>query len=616
MHFDEELFFRNMATEGSLLTLTQFEECLEIHRKSPNPASLWAIMFDKGYINRSNMAAILQKLPPQDEDALPSFKTKKFGELCIEKGFTSEDRIHECLTLQERLKHEGKHLRLGQILLEKKYLTVQQAQLILELQGKKILRCAQCENKYNIRHYKPQKKYQCPKCGKELAPFESATASMSVERSVMTRETVEVDDEALSLINKKVGDYTIVELLGEGGMATVYKAVSQFHAHPRALKIMKTQGGVERFTREFESASALRHPNIVRVYERGTFEGKPYFFMEYLDGGTLARRIEKMGIIPLVEGLQIMRHVTMGLKYAHENNIVHRDIKPSNIMLTCDSNKKVIAKITDFGIARAVSDSHITMTGQLVGTFKYMAPEYIKGVAVDGKNDIFSLGITAYEMFTGREPFDVDAPVGYLFVNIKEIPPPIHQLNPDLPKELAVIVNQMVAKDMSKRYDAVSLLRDLDRFLRHVREDAPLQENEDKTSVFYTKTAMGTLRGLWGKIAQKLTAPETKTDTSEGLLLPDLDVDDSSEETAQFGETQEVGKEATIQKDYEFAVELLRKGDTDAAKKHFKAVLELFPGTPWAIRAKKQLVNLSAQSQKGSKISQEDRTSDKMEKKN
>jgi serine/threonine protein kinase/formylglycine-generating enzyme required for sulfatase activity len=595
MQFEEELLFRRIASEGQLITSEQLEECLEIQRNNPHATSLFVIMIEKGYITHKNMAIILKKIPPQVSEAMPLFTNanKKFGEMCVEKGFVSTVQVAECLSTQEKLKAEGRHFRIGQILMEKKFLTVHQAQTVLELQGKKILRCPTCETKFNIRHYQPHKKYLCPKCNGELNAFEQGSASLGVDRSVMTRETVEVDDETLNLINKKVGDYTITELLGEGGMASVYKAVSPSHSRPRALKIMKSQGGVERFTREFESASALRHPNIIRAYEKGTFDSKPYFFMEYIDGGTLSKRIEKMGVIPLTEGLNILRQVAMGLKYAHENNIVHRDIKPSNIMLSWDSNKKVIAKITDFGIARAVSDSHITMTGQLVGTFKYMSPEYIKGVGVDGKNDIFSLAVVAYEMFTGREPFNVDGPVGYLFVNIKETPPPIHQLNPDLPKEFALVVNQMMAKDHQKRYDAASLLRDLDRFLRHLRDNTPLIEPEDKTSAFYARSALTTLKGLWDKLAQRFSpldseAADKPIETEEEMESPE------GEEMERFFQTQEVGKEATCQKDYEFALELLKKGNIDAARKNLEAVIEVFPGTVWAARAKKKLGTLAS----------------------
>jgi len=170
MQFDEEIFFRTIANEGDLLSQKQVEECLEIQRQSPHPTSLFGIMIEKGYINNKNMAAILAKTPPHLQQPPEEGKKneKKFGELCVEKGFASASQIAECLAIQNRLEREGKHIRIGQILIEKKYVAVRQAQSILELQGKKILRCPNCETKYNIRHYKPEKKYQCPKCGNDL----------------------------------------------------------------------------------------------------------------------------------------------------------------------------------------------------------------------------------------------------------------------------------------------------------------------------------------------------------------------------------------------------------------------------------------------------------------
>ena len=509
MQFEEELFFRQIAKESEFLTEEQLEECLEIRRRNPKATSLFVLLIEKGYLHHTNMPAIIGKLPPELQKgaaALISKSKQKFGEICIEKGFVTAVQIQECLNIQNKLKQEGKHFRLGQILIEKKYLAVRQAQSILKFQGKKILRCVKCETKYNIRNYKTNKKYQCPKCGGELLSFKPSSVSMGVEKSFATRDSVDVDDESLALINTQVGGYKITQLLGEGGMATVYQAVASAGKRPKALKIMKSQAGIERFNLEFERAFALRHPNIVRVYERGKLDTRPYFFMEYLDGGTLSKRIEKMGVIPLLEGISILKQVAMGLKYAHENSIVHRDVKPSNIMLTRDSHNRIIAKITDFGIART-TDSQITVTGQLVGTFKYMAPEYIKGMSIDGKNDIFSLGIVAYEMFTGREPFTVDAPVGYLFVNIKETPPPLNQINPDIPKYLALIANQMMAKDVNKRYDAAGFLRDLDLFAEHLKTKKPIV-TEDKNSVFYARNTLNTLKEFWGKITQKFGAME------------------------------------------------------------------------------------------------------------
>ena len=591
---EEEMFFRKIASETGLLTIAQVEECLEIQKRSSKPGSLFVIMIDKGYINRKNMAEILKNAPPQiqqqteiDGDSQPE---KKFGELCIEKGFASSAQVAECLAIQDRLKREGKHFRIGQILIEKKYVAVRQAQLILKIQGKKILRCPACETKFNIRRYKSQKKYRCPKCANELVSS-APSASMNVERSFMTRDSVDVDDEALSLLHNKIGEYEIVELLGEGGMADVYKVVSRSRKRPRALKVMKSQAGILRFNREFESAHSLRHPNIVRVYETGKIKNRPYFFMEYLEGGTLAKRIEKMGVISLLEGLNILKQVTMGLKYAHENNITHRDIKSSNIMLTRGIKRDFIAKITDFGIARSPSDSQITVTGQLVGTFKYMAPEYIKGQNVGGWSDIFSLGIVAYEMFTGREPFNVDAPVGYLFVNIKEMAPPLHHINPDLPKTLSLIVNQMVAKDYRQRYDAASLLRDLDRFIKHLREGTRLHEIDDRTSVFYTNATFYSLKGLWGKIFSRQDIKEEEVE----VPVEDDTTDSGIGAVQAFDEmmeTEEVGRDATAQKQYEFAVGLLEKGDIEGARKNLNALMEVFPGSSWARRASKKLHKL------------------------
>ena len=202
MQFEEELLFRRLANERDLVTIEQVEECLAMQKNNPHATSLFVIMIEKGYINHKNMATILKRIPPQigggEAQRLFTNVNKKFGELCVEKGFATTAQVAECLTLQEKLKTEGRHFRIGQILIEKKYLTFHQAQQVLDLQGKKILRCPTCETKFNIRHYQPNKKYTCPKCNGELSPVDAtgSPAAMGVDRSVMTRETVLLDTPA------------------------------------------------------------------------------------------------------------------------------------------------------------------------------------------------------------------------------------------------------------------------------------------------------------------------------------------------------------------------------------------------------------------------------------
>lgn len=564
------------------LSQEALKECLEIQNTSSNNRSLFIIAIEQGYINDKTLAKIVRKMSPKkSEEKATAPPKKKFGDLCIEKGFASKAQVEECLAIQARLKKEGKHFRIGQILIEKKYVAFRQAQFVLEIQGKKIMRCESCDTKFNIRNYKSTKKYQCPKCA-DILTASISSVSVGVNKSIVNRETIEIDDEAAPLLNQKIGDYEIVELLGEGGMADVYKVVSPFRKRrPRAIKVMKASAGMERFTREFESAHSLKHPHIVRVYETGNLDTRPYFFMEYLEGGSLDRRIEKMGVIPLMEGLTILKQVTMGLKYAHGNSIIHRDIKPNNILLTRGSRRELIAKITDFGIARAVNDSHITVTGQLVGTFKYMAPEYIKGAGVDGTNDIFSLGITAFEMFVGREPFIVDEPIGYLFVNIKENVPPIHQENPDLPKELTLIINKMVAKDPRHRYHAEQLLRDIDRLCKHIQTGERLQQSEDKSSVFYENKKLFIIKNIWEKISQKISGEKEKPTTQEEKI-EDIDYE-------KLSQTVEVDSNERANEMYQWGVTRLKKNDVEEAIKTFYNVVKNFPTSNAAVSARKKI---------------------------
>ncbi len=596
MQFNEESFFREYLSQE------QYAECLEEQKNSVQPRSIFIIAIERGYINDKNLTEVLKKVPQNSsgkKSKSPKQTTfRRFGELCRENGFASAEQIEECLKIQAGLKKEKKNFRLGQILIEKKYINTRQAKQVLEMQGKKILRCPPCDTKYNIRNFKEGKRYQCPKCDSELvSSTPSNSMEVGVDRSFISRDPEEVDDESLSFINKQVGEYKIVAFLGAGGMADVYKVINPMRRRTRALKLMKAQAGFERFNKEFESSNTLRHPNIVRVYEIGKIESRPYFFMEYVDGGSLDKRIEKMGIISLSEGLQILKQVTIALKYAHENNIIHRDIKPSNILISRKNNRDICAKITDFGIAKTSNDSQVTVTGHLVGTFKYMAPENIKGCAADTRGDIFSLGIMSYEIFTGKEPFEVDDPVGYLFVNIKETPSPIHTINPDLPRALSKIVEKMMCKDPKDRYDASSLLRDVNRLSKHLDkgESGRIIETEDTTSVFYEKRTLHAIKGIIGRITQTFQRIDPEELKREELNKVNDETDNwfggeddgLDEFDPLLGQTEELGKDDVARQQYELAKSLALKGEWERAINNLKPIIQLYSGTTWAQKSRR-----------------------------
>lgn len=262
--------------------------------------------------------------------------------------------------------------------------------------------------------------------------------------------------------------YEVIEKIGGGGMSIVYKAKCSLLNRFVAVKILRpefTQDEefVKRFRIEAQSAASLSHPNIVSIYDVGNDNGTYYIIMEYIDGITLKEYVDSKEALEWREAVNIAIQIGSAIDHAHKNHIVHRDIKPHNIMLTKDG----IAKVTDFGIARAVSSSTITMVGSTIGSVHYFSPEQARGGFVDEKSDLYSLGITLYEMVTGRLPFDGETPIAVALKHIQlDAKPPI-ELNEDIPKALNDIIMKGIKKEQNKRYQsAPKFLADLSLLLK------------------------------------------------------------------------------------------------------------------------------------------------------
>ena len=277
------------------------------------------------------------------------------------------------------------------------------------------------------------------------------------------------DNELLPLVERALSaSYELDREIGRGGMGIVYRAKDKRLKRIVAVKVLPPEFGYRsdiktRFLREAETAAQLNHPNIVPIYSVDESEGLVYFVMACVDGSTLARELQERGRMSAEDTRRIMREVTEALAYAHGRGVVHRDIKPDNILLDGETGR---AMVTDFGIARAVQeggDSRLTATGMAIGTPTYMSPEQAVGdKVIDGRSDLYSLGIVAYQMLAGEPPFVAANTPSMLMKHLSEQPVPIDQ-RADVPPDLAATIMTMLAKEPERRFvSANALLMTLD----------------------------------------------------------------------------------------------------------------------------------------------------------
>ena len=268
------------------------------------------------------------------------------------------------------------------------------------------------------------------------------------------------------MIGRTVSHYRILEHLGGGGMGVVYKAEDLKLDRPVALKFLppdltRDPEAKQRFVHEARAASALDHPNICNVHDIGeTDDGQIFIVMAYYEGETLKKKIER-GPLKIEESVRIAVQIAQGLAKAHEHDIVHRDIKPANVMVTSDE----VVKIVDFGLAKLSGRTMLTKAGSTLGTAAYMSPEQARGEAAGLRTDLWSLGVTFYEMLTGHRPFESDYEQALVYSILNEDPKPMRDLRSEVPEALERICRRAMAKEPGDRYEsAVELIADLESF--------------------------------------------------------------------------------------------------------------------------------------------------------
>ncbi len=292
----------------------------------------------------------------------------------------------------------------------------------------------------------------CMKCGSDISGEQGSVPT------AMLPATRDEHDEVLEILRKAtIGEYEILRELGRGGMATVYLAHDIALDRKVALKVMSPalalmgEGMAERFKREARTAASLSHPNIIPIYTVKSHQKTLFFVMKFIAGRSLESLIKDLGPMPIEMVRDLLQQVGTALGYAHRNGIVHRDVKPANIMI----DEEGWSVVTDFGIAKVAENRGLTMTGIAVGTPSYMSPEQCAAKDITGKSDQYSLGVMAYEMLTGKQPFDGDSAMAIMFAHFHEAPKPIKELRADVPEEVAETVMRMLEKAPEKRWPSI-----------------------------------------------------------------------------------------------------------------------------------------------------------------
>ena len=325
--------------------------------------------------------------------------------------------------------------------------------------------------------------------------------------------------------------YELDHELGRGGMGIVYRATDRRLKRVVAIKLLPPELGFRgdirsRFLREAQTAAQLNHPHIVPIYSVDEREGLVYFVMACVDGTTLARREHEEGQLPVEETRRLLREVADALSYAHARGVVHRDIKPDNILLDHDSGR---AMVTDFGIARAVQgggDSRLTATGVAIGTPAYMSPEQAAGDReIDGRSDLYSLGIVGYQMLAGRLPFEAMSTPSMLMKHIVEQPAPVSNFRPDVPPDLEAAVMRLLEKEPENRFATASELSSVlsgDPGARATFLSAPPRVRSSAQGDRWTQSSPTSSYPLAGRTRDSATAQHPEPDTGQ-YIAPTAD---------------------------------------------------------------------------------------------
>ncbi|GEM_PF-5249652 len=481
---EDDVLLGRLALSAGLLSRERLDECMQNLAASPDRA-LAEILLEKHYLSEKQISLLREiqgeaanaqaaPVPPPvappspptpppmqavPATVVPARKPNLFGKLVLAKGWATAAQVDACLAELETLERRGVQKQLGEIMVEKGILNTGQVQELLSEQDRTIVRCDGCGARYNAAGVDPSRDLKCPKCGATLVNPKRLTHP-GVE-AMLYKDGTASD----ALLGKAIGGCKILQRLGRGGMATVYKGKHLGLNKFMAVKILpptsaRTKTMLERFIKEARAAAKIEHPNIVQVYDVDCQQGYNFILMQFVEGESVQDVLARDGKFDERMATQIIRECAKGLDAAHKVGLVHRDIKPDNIMITTNEG----VKLADFGLAQEVQASGKTGTAVVAGTPYYMSPEQWDGRNVDARSDLYSLGITYYLMVTGKRPFDGASPIELMKAHLTGRPSSPKKIVNTLSDGVCSIIGKLMAKDPKGRYQsAEELLREFDR---------------------------------------------------------------------------------------------------------------------------------------------------------
>ncbi|MCI0652380.1 MAG: serine/threonine protein kinase [Planctomycetes bacterium] len=391
--------------------------------------------------------------------------TMRIGQEVVRRKLASLEQVRDCLAAQEELRGRGQDVPLGQVLVARGVLPLEDLKEVLSSLNLLLLYCPSCQNEHRVKNYKRRNEYLCNYCSTELIFTTTRLTAPGVVTPAPRAPAAGDKEKADPLIGRKVGGCMIRRRIASGGMGTVYEAEQINLGRTVALKVLAPdlaadENFVRRFLLEARAAAALSHINIIHINDAGQEEGIFYYTMEFVAGENLSQRLRREQRLAVPEALRITAQVADALHHAHAREIIHRDIKPENIMLTTEGR----VKLADLGLAKKVmgdTQTTITQPGSILGTPYYMAPEQARDFATaDARSDLYSLGVTLYKMLTGHVPFTGASPIEVMIKAFSGTKKSVAELVPEIAGEVSELVDKMMHVNPAYRFANAAEARD------------------------------------------------------------------------------------------------------------------------------------------------------------